>query len=43
MSVVVKTFLDKEKNILFKINGMNDIEEVFNELKKLVSSKELLT
>ena len=27
----------------FKIDGMNNIEEVFNELKKLISSKELLT
>ena len=33
----------KEKNILLKIDGMNNIEEVFNELKKLISSKELLT
>ena len=33
----------KEKEILFKIDGMNNIEEVFNELKKLISSKELLT
>ena len=33
----------KDKKILFKIDGMNNIEEVFNELKKLISSKELLT